>query len=167
MHLFRSGRAMWPAVLVVAAVALVAAACGSSTSSNATSTATPSSGGSPASAAAQISANWQRFFSGSTSAAQKIALLQGGQRFAKTITAQAASPIGQGIQAQVKSVKVVSPTKAIVTYSILIAGKPVLKNATGQAVLQNGAWKVGSGSFQGLLALENQSGTGASTSPGK
>lgn len=151
---------------VVAVVALVAAACGSSTAAKTT----PSPSATQA-AAAQVKSDWQRFFAGTTPAAQKIALLQNGQQFAKTIQAQAASPIGQGVQAQVTSVKILSPTKAAVTYTILIAGKPVLKNATGQAVLQNGSWKVGAASFQGLLALEQQSGgasgaSGASASPG-
>jgi hypothetical protein len=43
-----------------------------------------------------------------------------------------------------------------VTYDILLAGKPALTHQTGQAVHQDGTWKVGDASFCALLALENR-----------
>jgi hypothetical protein len=42
-----------------------------------------------------------------------------------------------------------------VTYSILVAGTPALKNQPGVAVSQDGIWKVGDQSFCALLTLEN------------
>ncbi len=154
------------AAVVVALIALAAAACGSAASSPTPSpTPTPGSGGGTApSATAQITSNWQRFFAGSTPASQKIGLLEGGQHFAGPIKALAGTPIGKSVSAKVSSVKVVSSSKAIVTYTLSLGGKPVLKNAKGQAVLQNGVWKVGAGSFQGLLGLQ-QSGGPSSASP--
>jgi len=156
-----------PARVIVAGLVLitvlVAAACGSSASSStptpsATATATSSS------AADLVKADWQAFFAGTTPAKTKITLLQNGTAFSKTIQAQAASPIAKGTQAQVTAVKVVSPTKATVTYSILVNGQPALSDQTGEAVLEGGTWKVGTASFQALLAMEQQAG-GASPSP--
>jgi hypothetical protein len=152
------------AIGVALSVVVVAAACGSS-SPSASSTSSPGAGGA-ASAAAQVKSSWERFFAGTTPAATKVALLQNGSRYARDITAQAALPIGKGLQAKVTSVKMVSPTKAQVTYTILVAGQPVLKNATGEAVMQGGTWKVSVASFQTLLGLEKQSGgTSGSSSP--
>ena len=50
---------------------------------------------------------------------------------------------------------VISSSQAQVTYSILVAGTPELKNQAGTAVYQDGTWKVGVVSFCGLLTLEN------------
>ena len=71
-------------------LALVAAfaACGSSNTSSASP---PPSTHSPPSATALITANWEAFFSGKTSAAKKITLLQNGQAFATIINAQSGS----------------------------------------------------------------------------
>ena len=104
---------------------------------------------------AQMKANWEAFFSGTTSAAKKISLLQNGQKFAAVIEAQAGSGLAKSASAKVTAVSVTSPTEATVTYDILLAGKPALTNQTGQAVYQDGTWKVGDASFCALLALEN------------
>ena len=103
------------AVGVALSLVVVAAACGSS-SPSASSTSSPGAGGA-ASAAAQVKSSWERFFAGTTPAAAKVALLQNGSRYARVINAQSALPIGKGLQAKVTSVKMVSPTKAQVTYT--------------------------------------------------
>jgi len=141
------------AVSAVLFSVLVATAigCGSSTS-KASPSATPSSSG----AVAQITANWQTFFAGTTPAARKISLLQNGQQFAKTIQAQASSVIAEASQAKVSAVTVTSASTATVTYSILLSGKVALAGQTGQAVLEDGVWKVAAKSFSDLLALEGQ-----------
>jgi hypothetical protein len=145
------------------ALASAVTACSSSSSSPSTSSAPSSSApassasasAGDSSAAAQIKANWEAFFSGTTSAAKKISLLQNGQKFAAVIEAQARSGLAKSASAKVTAVSVTSPTKATVTYDILLAGKPALTNQTGQAVYQDGTWKVGDASFCALLALEN------------
>ena len=142
---------------------LVLAACGSKASGNATPTPTPST--SADAAAAQVKANWQTFFAGTTSADKKIALVQGAQQFAAVIRAQAASPLAKATQASVTSVKLVSPTKAEVKYAITQGGQPVLPNQTGVAVLQGGVWKVSAASFSALLALEGKMLTSPSATP--
>lgn len=134
------------------AVAVAVVACGSSGS-----TAPKASGSSsaPASATAQITANWQAFFNAKTPQARRLQLLQNGQVFASVIKAQAGSTLASSATAKVTKVTVVSSAQAKVTYSILIGGTPQLKNQAGVAVLQNGTWKVGDASFCGLLTLEN------------
>ena len=157
---FRLGarRAILAAALGLALASAVTA-CSSSSSSPSTSSAPSSSSASASagdsSAAAQIKANWEAFFSGTTSAAKKISLLQNGQKFAAVIQAQAQSGLAKSASAKVTAVSVTSPAKATVTYDILLAGKPALTNQTGQAAYQDGTWKVGDVSFCALLALEN------------
>ena len=151
----------WTSRAAVAAGAVllvvVVAACGKAVNANATTAPSPSAA---PSASAAVTADWQEFFSGATPAARKIALLQQGQQFAKTITAQASSPIAQGTQARVTSVTVTSPTTANVTYSITMGGQTALPDQQGQAVLEGGVWKVSARSFQDLLKLE-QGATGS------
>ncbi len=141
---------------MILALALAAAitACSSSSSSSVSHTASASAA-STTSAAAQIKANWEAFFSGTTPAAEKIALLQNGQKFAAIIQAQAASGLAKSASAKVTTVHVTSPAQATVTYGIYLGGKPALSNQTGTAVYQDGTWKVGDVSFCQLLALEN------------
>jgi hypothetical protein len=154
-------------------LALVAAVAACSSSSSSSSTSTPSSSApassaaassapassapatSSASATAQITANWEAFFSGKTPAAKKIQLLQNGQTFASIIDAQAGSSLATSAAAKVMSVTMTSSTQAKVVYDITLSGATALSNQTGTAVYQGGTWKVGDASFCALLSLEN------------
>jgi hypothetical protein len=111
-----------------------------------------------------IAANWAAFFNAKTPVATRVGLLQDGQVFSSLIKAQASSSLASEASAKVTKVTLVSPEEAKVTYSILVAGQPALSNQTGVAVYQGGTWKVGTGSFCGLLALEN--GGNTSSLPG-
>jgi hypothetical protein len=126
-------------------------------SSPAASSPVASSSGQAASgnATAQITANWEAFFNGQTSAAKKISLLENGQKFASVINAQAGSGIATSAGAKVTKVVVNSPAKATVSYDITLGGTTALANQTGTAVYQDGMWKVGDVSFCQLLKLEN------------
>ena len=160
-----------PTLAVV--LALTVAACSSSSSTSASTSSSsssapaasssapssaaassPSTGGSSA-AVAQITASWEAFFDGKTSAAKKITLLQNGQKFASVINAQAGSSIATGAGAKVTAVVVNSATSATVSYGITLNGASALPNQTGTAVYQDGIWKVGDVSFCELLKLEN------------
>jgi hypothetical protein len=132
--------------LLALAVIVVAALVGFGGSSTKTST--------TASAKAQVVQTWTTFFAGSTPASKKVQLLQGGPRFARLIEAQAASPLAQQTKAIVTKVTLESPTRAQVVYTIMIAGKPALKNQLGTAVRVGGTWKVGDASFCALLSLQ-------------
>jgi hypothetical protein len=150
-------------ILLACAACLGVAACSSSTSSSppasspsakpsATSTSSASSASSDEKA---ISANWTAFFNPKTPVAQRVKLLQDGPAFASVIKAQAGSALASSASAQVTKVTVTTSSQAAVTYNVLLAGTPALKNQAGTAVYQDGMWKVGVSSFCGLLTLEN------------
>ena len=157
------------ALLAVCLVALpvVVAACGSKSNAATTPPATPSASatGSATAAIAAITSDWQKFFAGTTPAAAKENLLQNAAQFAAVIKAQAGSAIAKATQAKVTKVTVTSPTTADVTYSIVEGGQVALPNQKGQAVLENGVWKVSAPSFQSLLKLEQQGQSSSSTAP--
>ncbi len=157
-------------LVILGLVVLVGACGGSATTTTASSTTTTAASttttaatgssttsGASSDAVAAITANWIKFFDGSGAAADKIALLENGQQFAAQITAQASSPLAKSVTAIVASVTVDSPTAATVKYSLALGGTVALADQTGQAVLQDGVWKVSDASFQALLALEGAS----------
>jgi hypothetical protein len=149
-------------ILGAAAVAVVAAACssgGTPSSSNTSPTppASPSAtspASSPASGPAAIAANWTAFFNFKTPTDKRIALLENGNQFASIIKGQAGQGLASTANAKVLSVTNVTASQATVKYDILLGTTPALTNQTGTAVFQGGTWKVGDGSFCGLLKLE-------------
>jgi len=143
-------------VLILAvATATVIAGCGGGGKKQATLP-TTSTTAAPSTAAeiGQIKQNWATFFDGSTSAADRIRLLEDGQKFASVIEALGSSSLAKQVKAQVGRVKLTSSKTASVTYTILLSGNPVLKNERGQAVLVGDTWKVGAASVCGLAKLE-------------
>ncbi len=104
-------------------------------------------------AEAAIKANWEAFFSGKTSAAEKIALLQNGQTFATVINNQAGSSLSNSASATVTSVTI-SGAKATVKYNVGISGAS-LNGQTGTSVYEDSIWKVADVTFCQLLTLEN------------
>jgi hypothetical protein len=155
------------------ALALAVAACSSSSSSSSSSAATPTASttstpaGSPSgvppssapassgnsAAVAQITANWEKFFSSSTPLSQRVALLQNGPTFSSAIDSLSKLPIASGIGAKVTGVTVTSATSATVTYSLVSGSTTLLGGQTGTAVNQNGTWKVGDASLCNLFKL--------------
>jgi hypothetical protein len=151
------------------ALAATMAACSSSSSSSAAgapssatsaasapaSSAASSPGtGSTADAAAQIKANWEKFFDASTPVTEKVKLLQNGAALESAIKAFANFPLASGIGAKVTNVAVSSATKAAVTYNLTSSsGGALLTNQKGVAVYQDGTWKVGDQSLCGLFRL--------------
>jgi hypothetical protein len=158
-------------LVLVGVLGVGIAACGSSnnsgsgssgTSAPATSAPVSSASAAPSgSAAALITANWEKFFNAKTPVAQRVALLQNGSTFASVIKAQAGSGLAATATAKVTKVTMTSANQATVKYTILIGGSPALANQTGVAVKQGGTWKVGVASFCGLLTLENSGKTPA------
>jgi hypothetical protein len=157
---------------LAAVLALTVAACSSSSSTSAATS--PSAASAPASsvpasapvsssapsagansaAVAQITANWEKFFSSSTPVSEKVTLLQNGTTFEAAIKAFANFPLASSLGAKVTNVTVNSATSATVTYSITTSsGSTLLPNQKGTAVYQDGVWKVGDASLCGLLKL--------------
>ena len=155
-HLVARRIMLAPAIGLALAVAVAACSSSSSSSSSAPATSAPASSASApantAAAATQITANWEKFFSASTSTSQRVTLLQNGSTFAAAIAALAKLPLASGIGAKVTGVTVDNGT-AIVKYDITSGTSSLLSGQTGTAVYQNGTWKVGDGSLCGLLKL--------------
>jgi predicted small lipoprotein YifL len=138
------------ACLALVLPVLALAGCGSSGAKHPQKASQPPS----ASAEPQIKKVWTEFFSSGTPPSAKVALLQNGQRFAPVIEAQSKSPLAAHTSATVSEVTLTGPSTASVTYTILLAGKPALRNVKGTAVKANGKWQVGDQSFCALLKLQ-------------
>jgi hypothetical protein len=153
----------------------VAACSSSKTSSSSTSSAPPAASASPspsgtapsdqAAATAQITQNWEKFFSPTTPLADKAALLQNGSQLSGALQGFSHDPRVSQVQAKVSSVSFTSATTATVTYSLSLQGQTVLPNATGQAVLQNGTWVVADTTLCSLVALSASGASGSASSP--
>lgn len=179
----RTSRRAATALLAVLLLGTSAAACSSSKSTSSASSASAStaastsasasastgtsasaSGTAPADVAAaeaMVKANWEKFFDPTTSLTDKAALLQNGDELVPVLQGFAQDPrVGQ-VKAQVTGVTFTSPTTATVTYSLSLQGNVVEPSASGQAVLDNGTWKVSRSTLCGLVTQ-----SGASALPG-
>jgi hypothetical protein len=152
--------------LALAATMAACSSSGSSAAGSGSSAAPPSSSapgsaaasspgtGSTAEAAAQIKANWEKFFDASTPVTEKVKLLQNGAALESAIKAFANFPLASGIGAKVTNVTMSSATKAAVTYNLTSSdGSALLSNQKGVSVYQDGTWKVGDESLCGLFRL--------------
>ena len=145
------------------ALAAAVAACSSSSSSSSSSSAPASSApatsaavSTPATtstsgAVAEITANWEKFFSSSTPVSEKVTLLQNGSQFTAAISGL--TSLVSGLGAKVTGVTLTSATSATVDYNLTASGSSLLSGQTGTAVLESGIWKVGDASLCGLLKL--------------
>jgi hypothetical protein len=136
---------------LIVLLACAAAGCGGGSKKAATTT---TAAATPAAQRAEITRVWERFFAGSTSAADKEALLENGSSFAPALEAAAKSPFAKQSGAKVSHVTLLGPDRAKVVYAILLSGKPVLSHRQGTAVKVDGQWKVGTASFCRLLVLQ-------------
>ncbi|OKI12857.1 hypothetical protein A6A07_16510 [Streptomyces sp. CB03911] len=138
-----------------------ASATASAAASGSASASAAASGTAPADAAAaktEVTTNWEKFFDPATPIADKAALLQGGEQLAPALQGFAGDPrVGQ-VKAQVTDVQFTSATDATVTYTLSLQGTVVQPDATGQAVLDNGTWKISRSTLCGLV---QQTGTTA------
>ncbi|MGV9265984.1 hypothetical protein ACWDRR_15145 [Kitasatospora sp. NPDC003701] len=105
----------------------------------------------PATATNQVTANWEKFFDPTTPIPEKASLLQNGDVLLPALEGFSQDPrVGQ-VKARVTNVAFTSPTDATVTYELSLQGTVIEPSATGQAVLDNGTWKVSRSSLCGLL----------------
>ncbi len=82
-----------------------------------------------------------------------MTLLENGSKFSSVLAGEATNAQAKETSAQVTAVTVAG-SSASVTWNLLLAGTPVIKNQKGQAVLSNGVWQVGDSSFCGLLSMQ-------------
>ncbi|WP_327682447.1 hypothetical protein [Kitasatospora sp. NBC_00458] len=137
------------------ASALASASASASVSASASGSASASAGGTapadPATATNEVTANWQKFFDPTTPIPEKATLLQNGDVLLPALQGFSQDPrLGQ-VQAKVTNVAFTSATDATVTYELSLQGSVVEPAATGQAVLDNGTWKVSRSTICGLL----------------
>jgi hypothetical protein len=111
-----------------------------------------------AAAEAEIRQNWQKFFDPKTSAEDKQAVLENGDRMGPVLRAFSGDERGGQVQARVTKVEFTSATGADVTYTLTLKGATALPDASGTAVEQEGTWKV---SVKTLCSLVRMSGNGS------
>lgn len=66
----------------------------------------------------------------------------------------AADPRATWTSVTVSVVEIVDDTTADVTYTLLLAGNPVLPGQSGQAIREGDTWKVAAMTFCALLAVQ-------------
>ncbi|WP_063905976.1 hypothetical protein [Nocardia kruczakiae] len=121
-----------------------------------TSAAAPAAGSSAADPATTkaVTDAYVLFFDAEQPADKRAAAVEKGDVFAPVLTAQAGNPQAQGTSATVSKVTTVDAGHADVTYTLLMGGNPVLPDQAGQAVQENGQWKVAATTFCALLKLQ-------------
>ena len=152
-----------PALALALALAVTACSSSSSSSSSSASSSAPassapassapasSSSSGNAAAAAQITANWEKFFNASTPTSERAALLQNGSAFAPAIGQPA--HLVSGLGAKVTGVTVNSATTATVTYNLTAGGIDIAVRPDRPAVYEDGVWKVADASLCSLIKL--------------
>jgi hypothetical protein len=174
MRINRTARRVYltPALGLVLVAAMSACSSSSSSSSSSTAPSTPASSsasapaassspaasGGSSSAVAEITTNWNAFFSSATPNSKRVQLLQNGSQFASAISAFASSPLASAVTSKVDSVTLTSATAAKVKYDLSALGTTVASGATGTSVLQDGTWKVGDDVFCSLLSQAKSAG---------
>ncbi|HVT64961.1 MAG TPA: hypothetical protein VHD81_07395 [Mycobacteriales bacterium] len=152
--------------LSLAAVVALAGCGGGSSGGAATTTPTnpPNAPADSAAATSEITTTWQTFFHTGTKPTAAEQLLENGDQLGAAIRVAGMIQHKQKITeaAKVLHVAFTSPTAATVTYNLLSHGTVLLPNATGQAVLQDGHWKVSQSTFCTLVQL----GAGGKEIPG-
>jgi hypothetical protein len=112
-------------------------------------------GGGGSSDTDQIKSAYETLFSGKSSVADRVAVLQDGSRFKSVVESFASNPLAKNASAKVFSVTMQGADKAKVVYTVKLGGTS-LTTQTGSAVKQNGTWKVG---YLGLCKLVALGGT--------
>ncbi|MBO0852366.1 MAG: hypothetical protein J2P18_01200, partial [Nocardia sp.] len=114
--------------------------------------AAPAPAGTPADAATTkaVTDAFVQFFDAKQPADKRAAVVQNGPAFQPVIAAMGTQPTS----ATVAAVSTTDPTHANVTYSLLMNGQPALANQAGQAIQDNGQWKVAATTFCALAKLQ-------------
>jgi len=108
-----------------------------------------------AAAKAAITHVWESFFNPKGTVAAHVALLQNGSAFTAELAKSAKDPAAKDLSAKVVSIVLTGPSAAV-TYNLLgKGGAMLLPKATGVAVQEQGAWKVSTITYCGLVALQD------------
>jgi hypothetical protein len=104
-------------------------------------------------AKAQIKSAYAKFFSGKTPIADRVAVLENGEKFQSVVQSFASIPLAKNVTATVSSVTLQGADRAKVLYTVKLGGSALPKQA-GTAVKEDGTWKVGDASLCKLIALQ-------------
>jgi hypothetical protein len=141
-------RALRAFTIVVLGLGLLAAACGGGGGSSET----------PAQSKAKITAAWEKFFDPSVPLASKANIVEDYNTLKPILEAQIKNPQAQQIKAKVTDVTLSGETSAKVTYDIISTqnNTALLPGAAGEAIKQDGNWKVTVKTFCSLIKLADQ-----------
>lgn len=156
MREIKFGRSLF-ACLCAGTLAVGAAGCGGddgSTANKTTAAATTAAAVADAATTKAVTDSYVTFFSGQSSAATRVELIEQGAQFQPVLEATAGDPRALTTSVTVAGVKLTDAEHADVTYTMLISGNPVFVDQTGQAVKEGGQWKVAAATFCALIALQ-------------
>ncbi|MFD6896023.1 hypothetical protein ACFWB0_15915 [Rhodococcus sp. NPDC060086] len=97
---------------------------------------------------------WVAFFDGSTPPETRAGLVENGDEFLPALQGMAADPQATATTATVDGVTSAGDDAAMVSWTLLMNGAPVLPDQSGEALLEDGQWKVSAITFCTLLAIQ-------------
>lgn len=89
----------------------------------------------------KVADNWDKLFDNATPLADRKAVLENADKVGSLVDTLANDPLAKQVTSKTTAVKI-SGDKAAVSFDILLAGNPALPGQNGQAVKQDGTWKV-------------------------
>ncbi|WP_175411205.1 hypothetical protein [Streptomyces sp. TRM64462] len=107
----------------------------------------------PAAARQEIEENWATFFNAQASTDDRIDVLENGEQLRQVFTNFADDPNASRTSAKVTDVTFASPTRAEVTYDLMVGTATPLPAAKGTAVLEDDTWKVSQTTLCALVKL--------------
>ncbi|MGN5239454.1 MULTISPECIES: hypothetical protein [unclassified Rhodococcus (in: high G+C Gram-positive bacteria)] len=97
---------------------------------------------------------WVAFFDGTTPPETRAGLVENGDEFLPALQGMAADPQATATTATVEGVASAGDDAATVSWTLLMNGAPVLPDQSGEALLEDGQWKVSAVTFCTLLAIQ-------------
>ncbi|NMD93817.1 hypothetical protein HF877_00145 [Rhodococcus sp. BL-253-APC-6A1W] len=127
----------------------------STTSSVATTTTATAEAASADTATTEaVTASYVTFFDGTTPAATRAGVVENGENFLPALEGMATDPQASATAATVEGVTVADDGTATVSWTLLMNGAPVLPDQSGEAIEEDGTWKVSAATFCALLAIQ-------------
>lgn len=94
------------------------------------------------------------FFTGTTPPAERAALVENGDTFLPLLEGMTADPQATATAATVEGVTSTGDDAAAVQWTLMMNGAPVLPDQSGEAIREDGQWKVSAVTFCTLLAIQ-------------
>jgi len=101
-----------------------------------------------------VTDSYVAFFNGTTPPATRAGLVENGDAFLPALEGMAADPQATATAATVEGVTASGDGLATVSWTLLMNGAPVLPDQSGEAIEEDGTWKVSAATFCALLAIQ-------------